>query len=183
MVYLDFAKAFDKVDHGILLKKLADMGVGKELLQWIRDFLTLRKQKVEVNGCFSRESEVRSGIPQGSVLGPLLFPIFIADIDKDVSSSKIASFADDTRMLKEIKSSEDCESLQQDLKNVFQWVGENNMARNNEKFEALRYEGNQTYTVHTRLPMTQIFYLRAQSEIWEYLYSLMESFPTTSEML
>ena len=145
VVYLDFAKAFDKVDHGILLKKFADMGVDKELLQWIRDFSTLRKQKVEVNGCFSRESEVRSGVPQGSVLGPLLFLVFIADIDKDVSSSKIASFADDTRMLKEIKSSEDCESLQQDLKNVFQWVGENNMARNNDKFEALRYEGNQTY--------------------------------------
>lgn len=138
VVYLDFAKAFDKVDHGLLLKKLANIGVGRELLTWIKNFLTNRKQTVEVNGRLSDEADVRSGVPQGTVLGPLLFLIFVSDIDKDVNRSKLSSFADDTRILKIIKKPEDCQELQEDLEKVCSWVDENNMSLNENKFEALR---------------------------------------------
>ena len=142
VIYLDFSKAFDKVDHGILLKKMVDLGVRKELLGWIASFLTglpPHCSKVEVNGCVSRNSIVRSGVPQGSVLGPLLFLIFIADIDRGISRSQISSFADDTRILKEIRTSEDCGYLQEDLDKIFLWVEQNNMALNEGKFEAIRY--------------------------------------------
>ena len=138
VVYLDFAKAFDKVDHGILIKKLIKMGISQELIRWIKSFLTNRKQKVEVEGCHSEESDVLSGVPQGSVVGPLLFIIYISDIDENVNGSRIASFADDTRLLKEVRKDEDCAILQRDLESVYSWVKENNMALNAGKFEVLR---------------------------------------------
>ena len=95
VVYLDFAKAFDKVDHGVLLAKLARFGINSTLLRWIGDFLKNRKQVVEVEGEQSETSEVLSGVPQGSVLGPILFVIYISDIDDGVNKSRVASFADD----------------------------------------------------------------------------------------
>ena len=139
MIYLDFAKAFDKVDHGILLRKLVDLGIDAGLIRWVKSFLTNRKQKVEVDGKHSREAEVVSGVPQGSVLGPLLFLVHIGDIDENVTSARISSFADDTRIMKQVKSVSDCDDLQRDLSMVYKWVQSNNMTLNDEKFEALRY--------------------------------------------
>ena len=82
VAYLDFAKAFDKVDHGILIRKLTNLGIGGSVLRWIHEFLTNRKQVVVVEGEKSEEGQVKSGVPQGSVLGPLLFLIQVGDIDK-----------------------------------------------------------------------------------------------------
>ena len=95
-IYLDFAKAFDKVDHKIFLKKLSLLGVRGKVLAWLTSFLTSRTQKVMVNGVLSDASPVISGVPQGSVIGPLLFLILISDIDIDVVASFLSSFADDT---------------------------------------------------------------------------------------
>ena len=81
VVYINFAKAFDKVDHGVLLQKLREMGITGKLWRWIYSFLTNRKQSVIVNGRRSNEMFVLSGVPQGSVLGPLLFLILVGDID------------------------------------------------------------------------------------------------------
>ena len=94
-MYLDFAKAFDKVDHHCLLQKLSDTGIGGKLGRWIHSFLTERKQSVLVNNHFSEDVEVVSGVPQGSVLGPLLFVIMINDIDNTVKQAKVRCFADD----------------------------------------------------------------------------------------
>ncbi len=138
-VYLDFAKAFDKVDHGILLKKLSLLGIRGKLLEWIKSFLSSRKQMVLVNGVLSDPASVTSGVPQGSVIGPLLFLVLIGDIDKNVAFSFLSSFADDTRLLRKVSGVRDASSLQTDLEAVYQWAEDNNCAFNNKKFEALRY--------------------------------------------
>ena len=104
VAYLDFSKAFDKVDFHILLKKIKSLGIGGKLGRWLYDFLSNRSQTVIVNGIKSKRIFVTSGVPQGSVLGPLLFLILIGDIDKDVQHSFVSSFADDTRAFKSVFS-------------------------------------------------------------------------------
>ena len=98
MVYLDFLKAFDKVDHGILLHKLRAVGITENIGIWLFHFLTDRSHFVRLSGGISEDHPVLSGDQQGTVLDPLLFLIMISDIDKDVSASKLVSFADDTRL-------------------------------------------------------------------------------------
>ena len=137
MVYLDFAKAFDKVDHGILLHKVKDLGITGKLGQWFYHFLTNRKHFVRLPGGLSEDHPVISGVPQGTVLGPLLFIIMIADINRDIDSSKLISFADDTRVYRQIADIEECELLQQDLNSVYKWASDNNMFFNAKKFHYL----------------------------------------------
>ena len=143
-VYLDFAKAFDKVDHRIVLKKLSLLGVRGKMLQWLESFLTSRTQRVMVNGVLSDPVPVTSGVPQGSVIGPLLFLILIGDIDSNITSGFISSFADDTRLSKGISGVMDASSLQTELETVYQWADDNNMLFNNKKFEVLRYGPDDT---------------------------------------
>ena len=139
VIYLDFAKAFDKVDHGILLHKLRNLGICGKLGEWLHSFLTGRVQHVILQGTLSEPSPVTSGVPQGSVLGPLLFLIMVGDIDSDVQRATVTSFADDTRILKTISSVNDVNALQADLDRVINWAERNNMALNGEKFEVIRY--------------------------------------------
>ena len=95
-IYLDFAKAFDKVPHERLLLKVENHGIKGNALKWIRDFLSNRQQRVVINGTHSAWAPVTSGIPQGSVLGPLLFVIFVNDMP-DVVKSFLCMFADDAK--------------------------------------------------------------------------------------
>ena len=98
IVYLDFAKAFDKVPHMRLIKKCEGLGIQGDILRWVQEWLTERKQHVVLNGKCSRWGAVLSRVPQGSVLGPTLFLIFINDIDtaSEVTGAFIKKFADDT---------------------------------------------------------------------------------------
>ena len=139
VVYLDFAKAFDKVDFGVVLKKLKSLGIRGKLGRWIHCFLTGRTQRVVVGGASSSVKEVISGVPQGSVLGPLLFLIMIGDIDKSLLTAFLSSFADDTRVGHGIKTMEDLEKFQNDLDNIYEWASKNNMKFNSSKFECIRY--------------------------------------------
>ena len=148
-IYLDFAKAFDKVDHGIVLKKLSLLGIRGRLLQWITSFLTSRNQMVLVNGVLSDPVLVTSGVPQGSVIGPLLFLILIGDIDQNIAQSFLSSFADDTRLLREVNGVQDASALQRDLETIYQWAVDNNASFNDKKFEALRHGNDETLKMTT----------------------------------
>ena len=138
-MYLDFAKAFDKVDIDITLRKLKSLGIQGEIGRWLTDFLTNRKQTVLVDGRKSAPQHVSLGVPQGSVLGPLQFLILIGDIDQNIAFSFISSFADDTRVSRHVEDVEDTQPLQADLDAVYKWAESINMEFNSDKFELLRY--------------------------------------------
>ena len=98
-IYFDYQKAFDTVPHERLLLKLSNYGIGKNIVDWTRAFLTNRRQRVCVNGSYSSWSEVASGIPQGSVLGPLLFVIYVNEIPDLLSEgTSILMFAKDPKI-------------------------------------------------------------------------------------
>ena len=121
VVYLDFMKAFDTVPYRRLLAKAEGFGIANPLLKWIESFLVGRKQRVCVNGAFSDWADVTSGIPQGSVLGPLLFVMYINDLPELVSSSSVYLFADDTKIFKHVENENDAAFLQKDLQSLVSW--------------------------------------------------------------
>ena len=127
------SKLRSALHHGILLHKVKELGITGKLGQWFYHFLTNRKHFVRLPGGVSCDHPVISGVPQGTVLGPLLFIIMIADINKDIACSKLISFADDTRVNNEISDTEDCDSLQRDLNSVYKWASDNNMFFNAQK--------------------------------------------------
>jgi hypothetical protein len=122
-VFLDFAKAFDKVPRRRLLRKVRAHSITGQLWQWIRNWLTGRRQHVVLNGIFSDWIEVLSGVPQGSVLGPLLFLIFINDIDLAAADIEaLVKFADDTKVGQTIRTEADRAALQTALTNLCEWT-------------------------------------------------------------
>ena len=121
LVFLDFAKAFDSVPHCRLCLKLDNIGIRSPLLTWIKAFLTNRHQRVVVDGSFSTWAPVISGVPQGSVLGPLLFLIYINDIgDNLASTTKL--FADDCALYREVNNAGDAQILQSDINHLLFWL-------------------------------------------------------------
>ena len=120
IIYLDFKKAFDKVPHQRLLLKLKAHGIGNGMINWIEKWLIDRRQRVVVDGEVSNWKAVLSGVPQGSVLGPILFLIYINDLDDDITS-KVLKFADDTKVFRKIKSDADRQHLQDDLNKLIEW--------------------------------------------------------------
>ena len=120
IIYLDFKKAFDKVPHQRLLLKLKAHGIGNGMINWIEKWLIDRRQRVVVDGEVSNWKAVLSGVPQGSVLGPILFLIYINDLDDDITST-VLKFADDTKVFRKIKSDADRQHLQDDLNKLIEW--------------------------------------------------------------
>jgi len=141
VVYLDFQKAFGKVPHQRLLHKIKVHSVMGNVLAWIEDWLTNRKQRVGVNGCFSGWRSVTSGVPQGSVLGPQLFTIYIDDLELGTKCS-VSKFADDTKMNGRAKCAEDAESLQRDIDNLSEWARVWQMEYNVGKCEVIHFGRN-----------------------------------------
>ena len=121
VAYLDFSKAFDSVPHQRLIQKLSSYGFSGKLLLWIKSFLSNCHQRVVLNGSFSSWCAVTSGVPQGSVLGPLLFTLYINDIPNIVHTN-LSFFTDDSKVYSVIKTIEDSHQLQAaDLHSIHEW--------------------------------------------------------------
>ena len=124
VVYTDLEKAFDKIPHKRLISKLHSYGLNNGIIDWIEAFLTNRKQRVRIKQSYSKWAQVISGVPQGSVLGPILFIIYINDlIEHCDSGSDIFLFADDAKIFSLVSKKEDCITLQQDLDKFNDWIG------------------------------------------------------------
>ena len=120
-ILLDFSKAFDKVPHQRLFLKLACYGIRGPILEWIKDFLTNRTQQIVLNNINSYSINVLSGVPQGSVLDPLLFLLYNNDLPF-IASSHVKLYADDTLIYRIINSAEDITILQRDLNTLSEWA-------------------------------------------------------------
>jgi len=138
-VYFDFKKAFDTVDHSILIRKLGRYGVGDPLLSWINSYLTQRTQIVKFNGNKSKEIYVHSGVPQGSHLGPALFLVFINDLCNNLKHCQYLFFADDLKIFRRISSDYDCIMLQQDIDALTNWCINNGMVLNCSKCQVISF--------------------------------------------
>ena len=143
VLYIDFEKCFDKIDFNILLNKLKLKGVNGNAYNWIKNFLTNRTFKVKVGTEVSKEEIVRSGIPQGTCLGPLLMLIMNFDIDLHIKNGKVGSFADDSKVLNKLTNETDTSKIQQDIESLERWTTANNMKMNNDKFVLLSYNKNE----------------------------------------
>ena len=148
VIYLDFAKAFDKVPHVRLVRKLQSHGIKGQVLKWMENWLKDRKQRVSLNGRYSKWQEVLSGVPQGSVLGPLLFLIFINDIEEDVIS-KVCKFADDTKIGRAVGSEEEVNKLREDLRRLCEWAKDWQMLFNIEKCVVMHFGHNNKRVEYT----------------------------------
>ena len=120
VIYLDFQKAFDKVPHQRLILKLKSHGMGNSIINWIEQWLKDRRQRVVVDGEVSSWKPVLSGVPQGSVLGPILFLIYINDLEEGVTGN-ILKFADDTKLFRKVKEMGDKQKLQDDIDKLVKW--------------------------------------------------------------
>ena len=139
-VYLDLKKAFDTVNHKILLSKLNHYGIRGIANDWFKSFLANRTQYTNINGSNSNSEKVMYGVPQGSVLGPLLFIIFINDVNVSINSSKVHHFADDTNLLLINKSLKQINKLiNHDLALLVQWLRSSKISLNTSKTEILLF--------------------------------------------
>ena len=146
VIILDFSKAFDTVPHSRLLGKLHHYGIKGNLLRWIEEFLVGRTQSVLVDGTKSPEEAVLSGVPQGTVLGPLMFLLYINDMPSQVQrDTRCRLFADDSLLYRVIDSTLDQVQLQQDLKNLEKWALDWGMVFNPSKCHVMHINGGRTH--------------------------------------
>ena len=167
VVVMDFAKAFDKVAHNRLLYKLSSYGVKGNTLGWIGSFLSGRSQKVVLEGKSSSSIPVLSGVPQGSVLGPVLFLIYINYFR--ISNSTVRRFADDTLLYLTIHNSSDCDKLQEDLNNLERWESDWQMSFHPEKCEVIHINKKRHLSYIVILFMAIFFPQSLKSNTLEYI--------------
>ena len=141
IIYLDFQKAFDLVPHNKLIAKLKSHGIDGSVLKWIQEWLNNRKQRVIINGTNSEYINVTSGVCQGTVLGPLLFLIYVNDMNNDILNN-ILEFADDTKLSAVANTVDNCKTLQNDLNNIVEWSNKWGMKLDIDKCASLHIGNN-----------------------------------------
>ena len=147
-IYLDLQKAFDKVPHAELLYKLEYyIGIEGQLLRWLRSFLTGRRQRVRIGQTYSNWEYVTSGIPQGTVIAPFLFILYINDIQKGLNGVKIFKFADDTKLYCSINNLTDTTKLQWNLDLMGDWFTKWRMPVNVKKSGVLKSGFSDNYPI------------------------------------
>ena len=146
-VFLDFAKAFDTVNHKILISKLENYGIRGTVKQWFESYLSNRKQTVKIGNTFSDEKQITCGAPQGSILGPILFLLYINDIKNSAKQINFFLFADDTSTFLMHKHIEELEKIyNKELKNVKNWLDANKLSLNISKSNMILFKKNRTKT-------------------------------------
>lgn len=137
-IFMDLAKAFDKINHNILLRKLSDLPLDPSIIVLLQSYLKGRKQFISIHGEKSVCITPNSSVPQGSVLSPLLFALFINDLAPLIKSN-ILLFADDIKIFNKISSYEDAKILQKDIETIVNWCSENELQLNINKCNAMTF--------------------------------------------
>ena len=139
---LDLSKAFDSICHSHLIQKLSNLGLGKSSLDWCRSYLTDRRQKTKFKKFLSAEETVTSGVPQGSIMGPILFISFINDLPENFQKCKILTYADDTQIIISAKNGKQIKKLLEHLIDSAQkWYAKNSLLNNATKTEVMLITG------------------------------------------
>jgi len=157
VIYLDIKKAFDTIPHKELLDKIYSIGISGKLWEWFKCYLSHRKQRVQVNSCLSSLLPVVSGVPQGSILGPLLFIIYMNDLPSYINYAKSLMFVDDTKCYRTITSPQDNETLQNELNSIVSWSRKWNLSFNPNKSVVISYKPQleTSYNISTMQVATQ----------------------------
>ena len=150
-IFFDFKKAFDRVPHLPLLSKLEKIGLDSHIILWIHNYLAERQQRVVVNGAASHLSQVISGVPQGSILGPLLFLIYVNDITNVNLSlgSRLVLYADDILLFRPIRTVGDYSALQDDINALSNWATQNAMTFNTAKCKFMKVSRKRSRSILT----------------------------------
>ena len=164
MIYLDYSKAFDSVGHKRLIHKIKSYGFGDVFINWITDFLANRKQRVFLRGHLSEQKDVLSGVPQGSVLGPLLFILFVNDLP-DIVNGKVKMYADDTKLYDNQRNSG---SLQEDLDKLEKWSRKWLLRFNELKCKVMHFgKGNPEHTY--KIGQTELVKVTEEKDLGVYI--------------
>ena len=187
-IFVDFQKAFDTVNHDILINKLSHYGIKGNINKWFRSYLLNRKQFVSILGFNSSHTEINHGVPQGSVLGPLLFLIYINDLNKVIKFSTTYHFADDTNLLRVDDSYKKFQSnMNKDLKGLYNWLLANKISLNVAKTELIFFKKPRSPSPPTSLKIklngTQIFPTDSIKYLGIHLDSTLSGFSHCSHLL
>jgi hypothetical protein len=147
-VYTDFSKAFDTVSHRLLIHKMSSYGFNGSMLQWLDSYLSRRYQRVVINGISSSWCKVTSGVPQGSLIGPLLFVLYINDLPDVLSHSSCSMYADDAKLYRPICSVSDCQLLQTDICSLVTWTSVWKMKLNIKKCGVISFTNKKKPVLH-----------------------------------
>ena len=149
VIFLDLKKAFDTVDHAILLAKLSAYGIQGNAYNWFKSYLESRTQKCSVNGSLSKTCSLQCGIPQGTILGPLLFLLYLNDLPNCLSNSYPRMYADS-----DVNAIQSC--LNEDLQNISRWLIANKLTLNMTKTEFMLIGSRQNLSTLTATPILTI---------------------------